>query len=214
MTGSDLRTRVLAISLAALAGYVDAFGFLSTGGFFVSFMSGNSTRVGISLAQGSRDGLIAAGLVGAFLAGVVAGALAGHVAKPRQRPCVLALVSVLLAAAAILGALGLVPAAVAAMAVATGVENNTFQKAGEVSIGLTYMTGGLVKLGQRIATALLTADRFGWVPNLLLWAGFVSGVAGGALTYPRLGFSGLWGAVALAAALARATWAGEADPAG
>jgi uncharacterized membrane protein YoaK (UPF0700 family) len=43
----------LACALSALAGYVDAIGFLHLGGLFVAFMSGNSTRMGVSLAEGS-----------------------------------------------------------------------------------------------------------------------------------------------------------------
>ncbi|MFJ5369898.1 DUF1275 family protein, partial [Bosea sp. CER48] len=37
----------LAFCLSGLAGFVDALGFLSLGGFFVSFMTGNTTRLGI-----------------------------------------------------------------------------------------------------------------------------------------------------------------------
>ena len=46
------RNIALACALSALAGYVDGIGFLHLGGLFVSFMSGNSTRMGVSLAQG------------------------------------------------------------------------------------------------------------------------------------------------------------------
>ena len=46
------RNVALACALSALAGYVDGIGFLHLGGLFVSFMSGNSTRLGVSLAQG------------------------------------------------------------------------------------------------------------------------------------------------------------------
>ena len=44
----DYRRRdiALAAGLSGVAGYVDAIGFLKLGGFFVSFMSGNSTRLG------------------------------------------------------------------------------------------------------------------------------------------------------------------------
>lgn len=38
--------RTLAVAAAALAGYVDAVGFLSADRYFVLFMSGNTTRLG------------------------------------------------------------------------------------------------------------------------------------------------------------------------
>jgi uncharacterized membrane protein YoaK (UPF0700 family) len=45
----------LAFCLSALAGCVDAIGFLELGGHFVSFMSGNSTRLSVSLAGGDHQ---------------------------------------------------------------------------------------------------------------------------------------------------------------
>ena len=54
MSRSDRHALLLALILASLAGYVDALGFLALKGFFVSFMSGNSTRFSIALAGGDR----------------------------------------------------------------------------------------------------------------------------------------------------------------
>jgi len=51
MVGYQRRFKVVAVALAALAGYVDVIGFLKIGGLFVSFMSGNSTRLAIGLAD-------------------------------------------------------------------------------------------------------------------------------------------------------------------
>ena len=48
------RNTILACALSALAGYVDAIGFLHLNGMYVAFMSGNSTRLGVSLAAISR----------------------------------------------------------------------------------------------------------------------------------------------------------------
>ncbi len=66
----------LAAGLSAVAGYVDAVGFLKLGGFFVSFMSGNSTRLGVGIATGhwemARTALM---LIGLFVAGATLGAL-------------------------------------------------------------------------------------------------------------------------------------------
>ena len=67
---------------------------------------------------------------------------------------------------------------------------------------MTYMTGTLVKVGQRIADALEGGKRWAWLPYVGLWAGMVVGAAGGALLHPRLGLAGLWLAVAGAAGLA------------
>lgn len=196
------RVRLLAAALSSLAGYVDAIGFIKLGGFFVSFMSGNSTRLGVGLAQASPQAATAAGLIGCFLAGVVAGSLAGHFAGVRRRPAVLLIVAALLAAAAAVAGLGADRLAVALMAAAMGAENAVFAANGEVRIGLTYMTGTLVKLGQRIAEALLGRDRLGWTPYLKLWLGLVSGGLGGGLAYHAFGLGALWGAAVAAAAFA------------
>ena len=48
-----LAQHVTLVALSTLAGYVDATGFLMLGGFFVSFMSGNSTRLGVGLIEGT-----------------------------------------------------------------------------------------------------------------------------------------------------------------
>ena len=62
------RDIVVACALSALAGYVDGIGFLHLGGLFVSFMSGNSTRMGVSLAEGDWQNAAAAlGLVALFV---------------------------------------------------------------------------------------------------------------------------------------------------
>ena len=55
----------MAVLLAALAGYVDSLGFLQLGGLFVSFMSGNSTRmaVGVSMGDWRTVGVAAAILI-------------------------------------------------------------------------------------------------------------------------------------------------------
>ena len=167
----DRRVWVLAALLSALAGYVGAIGFIALNGFFVSFMSGNPTHLGVGLAQASTPAAVALSLVGTFVVGVVAGSLTGHVAKGHRRTAVLVLVAVLLALAAGMGSLDHTKGAVALMVVAMGAENAVFERDGEVYIGLTYMTGRLVKLGQRLAMALVGGNRFAWVSYLLLWAG-------------------------------------------
>lgn len=194
--------RVLAAGLAMLAGYVDALGFIELGGYFVSFMSGNSTRLGVGLAENVSLALLPAGLIGLFVLGVVAGSFVGHAAGPRRPAMVLAAVAALLLLAALLASLGIPAVGLALMAAAMGAENAVFERDGEVSIGVTYMTGTLVKLGQRITAALLGGDRFAWTWYLLLWVGLVAGAVAGAFSHFRLGLDGLWIAGGFAVCLA------------
>lgn len=201
MIDYDQRTRFLAAGLSALAGFVDALGFMQLGGFFVSFMSGNSTRLGVGLASASTTAVIAGGLIFTFVLGVMAGSWLGLRSGIRRRLAVLALVSGLLACGAALASLGMVWPAVLAMTLAMGAENAVFDRDGEVDIGLTYMTGALVKLGQRLVMALRGGPAWRWATSLMLWAGLVSGAGLGALAHERLGLQALWLAAVAAAAL-------------
>ncbi|MDP9164215.1 MAG: DUF1275 family protein, partial [Pseudomonadota bacterium] len=93
MTSLDARSRLLAAALSALAGFVDAIGFLGTGGFFVSFMSGNSTRLAVGVARNAAFAATALALVAAFVTGVIIGSLVGRKAGARRPPAVLLLVT-------------------------------------------------------------------------------------------------------------------------
>src|SRR5207253_3805954 len=94
------RNILLASMLSALAGYVDGIGFLHLGGLFVSFMSGNSTRMGVSLADGQWSGALdALGLIVLFVAGAAIGSLI-VLGRSAHRQAVLLLVEALLLAAA------------------------------------------------------------------------------------------------------------------
>jgi len=198
----DPRTRLLAASLSALAGYVDAVGFLGTGGFFVSFMSGNSTRLGVGLSQQWAFAVTAAAFVAAFVAGVVSASLVVGRMPQRRAPLVLGIVAVTLAIAA-----GIAPFAprlmtFALVTFAMGAVNLMFEADGEVRVGLTYMTGTLVKLGQRIGVALSGGERWSWLPYLILWASLITGGTIGGLAYIHLGLAALWPAALYALFLA------------
>jgi uncharacterized membrane protein YoaK (UPF0700 family) len=199
MTRFDKRVQALAVGLSALAGFVDALAFVHLGGFFVSFMSGNSTRLGVGLAGATRNAGIAGGLIGLFVVGVVLGSLVGRRVQRHRRAVVLGFVAVVLGIAAMASAVGFAAVAIAAMAIAMGAENAVFERGGETQIGLTYMTGTLVKIGQRLADALLGGARLAWAPYLLLWVGLVSGAVAGAALYPLLGLNALWLAAGAAA---------------
>jgi len=197
----DRRAQAAAISLAVIAGFVDAIGYIALGGFFVSFMSGNSTRLSVGLVTGSPNAAVAVGLIGAFVSGVVLGSLAARSALKAHTTAILLLVSALLVLAATLAASGLRPVALATVALAMGVENTAFERDGQAAIGLTYMTGTLVRLGRHLAAAILGGGAFAWIPDLLLWLGLVAGAVAGTALYPILGLQALWIAAVAAATL-------------
>src|SRR5882672_11145002 len=196
------RNVALACALSALAGYVDGIGYLHLGGLFVSFMSGNSTRMGVSLAQAQwQDAAQALGLIALFVMGAAAGSLIVLGRGVHRQPLVLLAEALLLAASALCHAFGFSNAAVAAMVLAMGLENAVFQIDGGAGLGLTYVTGALVKVGQLAAAALTGGARWDWTPNLLLWAALVAGSLCGALGYHWINLAAIWFAAAAALAL-------------
>ena len=148
--------RWMAVLLAALAGYVDSIGFLQLGGLFVSFMSGNTTRMAAGLAQGDWRLAGVAGLILLlFVTGAMLGALVASGAGPHTRARVLAVEAALLLAAALAAGLGRPVVAVTCMVVAMGLENAVFLRNGQGGVGLTFgailgalsfSIGGLVAL--------------------------------------------------------------------
>jgi uncharacterized membrane protein YoaK (UPF0700 family) len=194
----DRRTSRFAAALSATAGFVDAVGWLTSGGLFVSFMSGNVTKLGLGLAGHLDNALLGAGLLCSFVGGVVLGSLVGRAAGRRQQRHVLWLVTGMMAlAAALLLQRALLVPAVLLLAAAMGAKNTVFAEDGEVKVGLTYMTGALVRVGKRIATALHGGDRLGWVAPLLLFLSMLAGATLGGLAFMVAGPRALWAAVAV-----------------
>lgn len=201
MLARDRARRRFAIALAALAGFVDAVGFLSAGGYFVSFMSGNTTRLAVLLAIEPAHALLPFLLVLGFVGGVTIGALLWRRATRHRRMQLLLLVAGLLAVAALARDLGALAPMLGATVIAMGAINNMFQRDGEVSVGLTYMTGALVKLGQGLALFVSGEARPGWWQWALLWSGLLAGAVIGAFAQDRLPMACLWIAAGWALAL-------------
>jgi uncharacterized membrane protein YoaK (UPF0700 family) len=193
------RNILLASVLSTVTGYVDGIGFLHLSGLFVSFMSGNSTRMGVSLAQGRWwEAAGAAGLIGLFVAGATCGSLIVLARTVYAQACLLLTEAALLAVAGLCHIYGMPFSAIAAIVLAMGLENAVFQVEGGAGLGLTYVTGALVKVGQQFATALTGGSRLGWVPDLLLWASLVGGSIVGAFAYLRVNLGAIWFAAAVA----------------
>jgi len=185
-----------------MAGFVDAVGYLASGGFFASFMSGNSTRLGVGIAREADAALIAGGLIAGFVFGVTLGFLVARAGGAKRQAAVLALVALLLALAATVSEMVGARIALVLLAGAMGAVNAMFEEGGEVRIGLTYMTGTLVKIGHRLARAIRGGERWGWVPFATLWSGLIAGGALGATAYLHFGLAVIWLPMAAALMLA------------
>ena len=194
------RTRRLAASLSALAGYVDAVGYLSLGGFFVSFMSGNSTRLGVAVAEHSADALKACGLIVVFILGVAAGTA---VARRSRRPhtLVIGCVAATIGLATLLSLASYSSPAGFTLAFAMGVENAAFVSDGGLPVGLTYMTGTLVKMGQQIGSIKSRSELWQWRPYAAHWFALLTGALGGSLAFRTLGGAAALVPAAIAAGL-------------
>jgi uncharacterized membrane protein YoaK (UPF0700 family) len=203
---TDEADLALAVTLTALAGFVDGVAFVHFGGVFVSFMSGNSTRFAALPSEGRLwEAASALGLVVLFVMGAFAGRLLGAPAADRRRPALMAVVAGLLILAALWEGFGVgaarAPLAGAAMAMAMGVQNSVLHRAGQARATPTYVTGTLVSLGHALADAF-TGQSAPWLSYLLMWLGLVAGAAVGAVAAGRHGLIVLLAPAAVAALLA------------
>lgn len=199
--------QTLAVGVAILAGFVDAIGFIESGGFFVSFMTGNSTRLAVGAAEWQRAAALASMIIAVFVAGVVVGSILAARARAMRAPAILFCVAILLGVASALRMVEAVWIAILCLAFAMGNVNAAIEGRDGTSVGVTYMTGTLVQMGQKIANRLRGEGDGRWLHHFGLWAGLVGGAIAGARAI-------LWSAplayglaILLAAALVlRALW--------
>lgn len=199
----------VAALLAALAGGVDAVGYLLLGRLFVSFMSGNSTVLGVALARREwSEVLRAGGIIALFVCGAAMGAVIARLARRWRLPVVLLVVALLLAVAAGWWGEGLPAGAMAATVLAMGVLNAALDRAGGIPVGLTYVTGALTRFGHGLGDALAGhPGGANWRKQAVPWVSLVAGAAAGAAAEAAYGRNALWGAAGVALALACCTGA-------
>lgn len=198
----------LAMTLATLAGFVDATGYIHFHHLFVSFMSGNSTQAMVAAAQMDLSAFVVVGrTILLFVLGVTVGEIVLAVSRRWGRSLVLLLVFALLDAA--LASLHLrwdENWTSATLALAMGVQNAAVHKAEGISVALTYVTGTLVHVGRGVALALRGEARWlAVLPFVGLWISLVVGGFLGALIAARSLLSALL--VAACVSLALVLWA-------
>lgn len=206
---------VLTASLSSVAGMTDAIGFSQTGEF-VSFMSGNTTRMSIAAASGdwSRAERLLLVII-LFVLGNVFGALIARMGHTKQMhgTVLLSYISVLLALAAGLPAITGLPdllgledlpgirhlpnmnmtlPSLVLMILSMGAMNSAVEEIEGVGLGLTYVTGALSKFGRGLGKLLAGERKFGWSLQLAPWTGIAVGAYFGQLLDDRYGRHALW----------------------
>ncbi|WP_319617784.1 YoaK family protein [Rhodococcus opacus] len=206
MTANPGTRRVVETAVAVHVGFVDAFGFVLLGGFFVSSINATTTTAGVALGGGTWGVLgLGAAIVGGFLVGVVTAAVVGHRWTRQRVSRVLFLVAGLLAAGGAIHWFTAAPVVIGfVLALAMGAENTLLE------------TGGLlVETAQRITDRLLTKEAHQWLHYLWLWGAVTLGAILGAWAYRLLAFDSLWiavGAALLAGCVLGNAPAGGTDP--
>jgi uncharacterized membrane protein YoaK (UPF0700 family) len=178
------------VLLTAIAGWVDAIGFLSLGGFYVSFMSGNTTQLAIGMTRFDTELVrVPAVLLGCFVLGAFAATLVSTWAGRWSFPGLLVVEGLLLACAVLLSvAQGPMIAPTAPLAMAMGTQNAALRSHSGHRIGGTFVTGTVFGLGEQLA--LWCTGRGGPQPALrhaLGWIALALGAAAGTLAFAAYG---------------------------
>ena len=178
----------LAAGMAFLAGATYVYGLAELHDLYVSFMSGNTTMLGVALGTGdpARAATIAV-LVGLFVIGAAGGAVIANVSGRSQTPAVISIVSLVLCVPL------LTPSwTVYAFVLAMGSLNAAISKVGAASVSLTFVTGALVRFGQCLGNWLTgRRAKISWLVQAAMWGSLPSGSCAAAFVR-HLGVSKPW----------------------
>lgn len=190
---------LLVAALSMLSGMTDAIGFMATGDF-VSFMSGNTTRLAVAVSEG--DWRVTLHLVLVVLTFVIGNALGVVISRTTGRRAL----PLMLCIAALLCTAALLPPAPKALSLfatimAMGALNAAVEQVNSLPIGVTYVTGALSRFGRGLGGWLTGERPRGWRVQLVPWSGMLVGAVIGATLEHRQGLDALWFSSALALAL-------------
>ena len=180
--------------LTAIAGWVDAIGFLSLGGFYISFMSGNTTQLGIGLTRFDADLVrLPAVLLLCFVAGAFLGTIVTSLSGRWNLPTMLFFEAVLLLCALYLSfsATPMV-GATEPLAIAMGAQNAALRNARGGRIGGTFVTGTVFGLGESLALWCLRREGVGpALRHAMGWLALAIGAAAGTWAFSASGLRAL-----------------------
>jgi uncharacterized membrane protein YoaK (UPF0700 family) len=191
----------LAVALAMIAGFLDAYGMISYR-TYLSFMSGNTTQAGYEIGQARFGPALYSVLLAIvfFEGGSFGGALLAHSSVGRIRRLVFGMIATSLALIIGFEQIGFSSnwVSIAVISFAMGAMNTARSRVGDKSMSLTFVTGTLSRIGVQLALAVRRApvpeSQGPWDTHarraLLLagiWAGFLSGALLSGAATPHFG---------------------------
>jgi len=195
-----MRKIALATALTLLSGFTDAIGYSALGHLYISFMSGNSTHFGMSLAVGDGAGVQLAGaIILSFVVGSTLGTVIGDRTGPSPAIWILGTELLIVVWAVAASRHGDARIALVPVAAAMGMQNVLHQVISGADVGKGFVTGSLFGLGQSLGRFLQGRGQGGAAfQNGWSWLSFITGVSLGALCYNGLGLTAALVAVAIA----------------
>ncbi len=193
---------VFGVIITLVAGFLDAVGFTYVSGLSLSFMSGNSTGLGVAIAQG-RTGLVlaSAAVVASFVLGAFAGALLVAVKGKKAPPIVLVMEAGLLVVSALLVDHVVQVVSLLPVGIAMGMQNAVPRYVAGVEVGRTYVTGALFGMGKALALSIGDLRHLPEAAALgSSWIALVVGAIGGSASLRLFGLTACL-AIAVAAIL-------------
>ncbi|MFY1668263.1 YoaK family protein [Pseudomonas sp. Pseu.R1] len=174
-------------SLSIIAGMTDAIGFMVAGDF-VSFMSGNTTRLAVAAGSGNGALVVHIGmLIAAFVFGNAVGVIAARMSRRRAWPLLMAIGGLLCLCG--LMDVGAFPFLLAVLAM--GMINAVVEEVNGLPIGLTYVTGALSRFGRGLGRWIIGERRNGWRVQLIPWGGMLLGAILGGVLAQSLGIKAM-----------------------
>lgn len=184
----------LALAATALAGFVDAVGFLAFGGLFLASPDANSIAAAVGLADDGRAALHAGGAVLALLAGVVLTSLITGRSTRSRRSIILLATGLLLGCGFFLYYFGRIYGAILLVAAAMGAVHCVFERDETPLRDALLPSAQATRLGEALATGRLRETG----QPLSFWLAFA---VGGTLGAGAWFLTGRW-TLALAASFA------------
>lgn len=188
----------LGLILTASAGFVDVIAFLQLGGFFASFVSGNTTQLGAALAGHPNllgEVLIALplALIALFFIGGVIGTLVVRRNGKRGSLAVMGTVALTLVLVSVLRLKGaLIVQPVLLLAAAMGAQNAAVQPIGAARLGVTYVTGTLFNAAADFAGAIRgEVPKWRWLQHGAVWFSMMAGAVFGGFGHSLFGLYAL-----------------------